>query len=198
METNSGRTNVEPSQSVPDVLQDKRILEGRRSFFLWLIAVGTAAMGTLLSVPLVRYVLYPVFATTTSRSWSNLSSLSDYASLASPKRKNVEIKQIDGWRESIAKKPVYVVKGNRKPSINDTEVLTAVCPHLGCDVPWVPSENKFHCPCHGSEFAADGSLLRGPATRGMDTLPLKMEKGNLVTLYEYFQALLSYKKVIGY
>ncbi len=198
METNLNQGNIESPQPGSDATQDKRVLEGRRSFFLWLIAVGTAAMGALLAVPLVRYVLFPVFATTTSRSWSSLNKFSDYASLTAPDRKDVEIKQVDGWRESIARKPVYVVKGKRKPSIDDTEVLTAVCPHLGCDVPWVPSENKFHCPCHGSEFAADGSLLRGPAKRGMDTLPIKVENGKLETLYEYFQALLSYKKVIGY
>lgn len=198
MDTNSNQENTNDSGRSLDTVADIRIREGRRSFFLWLIAVGTAAMGALLSIPLVRYVLYPVFATTTSRSWSNLGTISDYASLTAPDRKDIEIKQIDGWRESIAKKPVYVVKGKRKPSIDDTEVLTAVCPHLGCDVPWIPSQNKFHCPCHGSEFAPDGALLRGPATRGMDTLPIKVENGKLKTLYEYFQALLSYKKVTGY
>jgi len=32
----------------------------------------------------------------------------------------------------------------------------------------------------------------------MDTLPIKVENGKLKTLYEYFQALLPYKKIIGY
>ncbi len=198
METNSNQKNLEASGQTSETVTDKRILEGRRSFFLWLIAVGTAAMGALLAVPLVRYVLFPVFTETTSRTWSGLSTFSDDASISTPERKFAVIKEVDGWRESIAKKPVYVVKGKRKPSINNTEVLTAVCPHLGCDVPWDPSTNKFHCPCHGSEFAADGSLLRGPAKRGMDTLPIKVENGKLKTLYEYFQALLPYKKIIGY
>ncbi len=197
METNSDRRETEPSQSAPGAETDKRILEGRRSFFLWLIAVGTAAMGALLAVPLVRYVLYPVLATTTRQSWSSLGQASDYASMTAPQRKDVDIKQVDGWRESFSKNAVYVTKGKRQGSVGGTEVLTAVCPHLGCDVPWVPSTNRFHCPCHGSEFAADGSLLRGPARRGMDTLPIKVEKGNLATLYEYFQALLPFKKQVG-
>jgi len=198
METNSDQNKSQSSGPARIAETDKRILEGRRSFFLWLIAVGTAAMGALLAVPLVRYVLFPVFTTTTSRTWSGLGTFSDYGSTTTPGRKFAVTKQVDGWRESISKKPVYIVKGKRKPSINNTEVLTAVCPHLGCDVPWSPSENKFHCPCHGSEFAADGSLLRGPAKRGMDTLPIKVENGKLKTLYEYFQALLPYKKIIGY
>ena len=197
METSSNQKNGESTQSAFEGIGDKRILEGRRSFFLWLIAIGTAAMGTLLAVPLVRYVLYPVFATTTSRSWSNLGHEGHYASITAPHRKDVDIKQVDGWRESISKKPVYITKGKRKPSINNTEVLTAVCPHLGCDVPWNEAEGKFMCPCHGSQFGPDGSLLQGPAERGMDTLPIRSENDDLMVRYEYFQALLAYKKEVG-
>jgi len=196
METNSGQTNMDSTQPILDTGEDKRILEGRRSFFLWLIAVGTAAMGTLLAVPLVRYVLYPVFAVTTSLSWSDLGPESDFASITAPERKVVNIKQVDGWREAVSRKPVYVTKGNRKGSLNGIGVLSAVCPHLGCEVPWNAAEGRFVCPCHGSQFAPDGSLLQGPALRGMDTLPIKVEKQDLMTRYEYFQALLSYKKKV--
>lgn len=197
METNEDQRNRKMQQSVSRMEQDKRILEGRRSFFLWLVAIGTAAMGALLSVPLVRYALYPVFAQTTSLSWSKLGRKSNYASLTDPQRKDIQIKQVDGWRESISKKPVYVTKGKRKPSMGNTEVLTAVCPHLGCEVPWNADEGKFECPCHGSKFAPDGSLLQGPATRGMDTLPIKVQNNELMVRYEYFQALLPYKKEVG-
>jgi len=196
MESNSYQTNMESLPSDSDVTQDKRILEGRRSFFLWLIAVGTAAMGALLSVPLIRYVLYPVFATTTSLSWSDLGRESDFASITAPERRVVNIKQVDGWREVVSRKPVYVTKGTRKGSLNGVEVLSAVCPHLGCEVPWNAAEGKFMCPCHGSQFGPDGSLLQGPALRGMDTLPIKIENQDLMTRYEYFQALLSYKKEV--
>jgi cytochrome b6-f complex iron-sulfur subunit len=41
--------------------------------------------------------------------------------------------------------------------------LNAVCTHLGCVVPWSAATNKFMCPCHGSQYAPDGSVVRGPA-----------------------------------
>lgn len=41
--------------------------------------------------------------------------------------------------------------------------LNAVCTHLGCVVPWVPAENKFKCPCHGSQYDRNGKVIRGPA-----------------------------------
>ena len=43
------------------------------------------------------------------------------------------------------------------------------CTHLGCTFPWNPRDNQFQCPYHGSRYAADGSVVRGPAP-----LPLKL------------------------
>ena len=28
---------------------------------------------------------------------------------------------------------------------------------------WVQAENKFKCPCHGSQYNAEGKVVRGPA-----------------------------------
>jgi len=38
------------------------------------------------------------------------------------------------------------------------------CPHLGCALKYNPQEHSWDCPCHGSRFAEDGSLLDNPAT----------------------------------
>lgn len=39
--------------------------------------------------------------------------------------------------------------------------VSTVCTHLGCIVK--PSPTGFDCPCHGSKFAADGTVIKGPA-----------------------------------
>ncbi len=44
-------------------------------------------------------------------------------------------------------------------------VASAVCSHLGCTVAHFQSDQRFHCPCHGSVFGADGAVLHGPAPR---------------------------------
>ena len=38
------------------------------------------------------------------------------------------------------------------------------CPHMGCALKWNPQEHSWDCPCHGSRFSKDGSLLDNPAT----------------------------------
>ena len=38
------------------------------------------------------------------------------------------------------------------------------CPHLGCALKWNPQEHSWDCPCHGSRFQADGTLIDNPAT----------------------------------
>lgn len=43
-----------------------------------------------------------------------------------------------------------------------------VCTHLGCLYNWNTQENKFICPCHGSQFQLDGTYIRGPAPRSLD------------------------------
>lgn len=40
---------------------------------------------------------------------------------------------------------------------------SAACSHAGCVVHWNPFERCWDCPCHGSHFAVDGSVLNGPA-----------------------------------
>lgn len=48
------------------------------------------------------------------------------------------------------------------------------CPHLGCTVPWEPSENQFHCPCHGSLYDTTGQNVGGPAPRPMDYMEVEI------------------------
>jgi glycine/D-amino acid oxidase-like deaminating enzyme/nitrite reductase/ring-hydroxylating ferredoxin subunit len=43
------------------------------------------------------------------------------------------------------------------------QLSSAACTHLGCHLKWNTFERCWDCPCHGSQFAPDGSVLNGPA-----------------------------------
>ncbi|PON66960.1 Rieske iron-sulfur protein [Trema orientale] len=57
--------------------------------------------------------------------------------------------------------PTYLVV--EKDRTLATYGINAVCTHLGCVVPWNAAENKFICPCHGSQYNDQGRVVRGPA-----------------------------------
>jgi glycine/D-amino acid oxidase-like deaminating enzyme/nitrite reductase/ring-hydroxylating ferredoxin subunit len=46
-------------------------------------------------------------------------------------------------------------------------VHSASCTHLGCVVHWNSLEQCWDCPCHGSQFAPDGTALNGPAVSSL-------------------------------
>lgn len=52
--------------------------------------------------------------------------------------------------------------------------MSNICTHLGCVPTWLPAENKFKCPCHGSGYYPNGINFEGPAPR-----PLERFKVNL-------------------
>jgi len=54
--------------------------------------------------------------------------------------------------------------------------LSSTCPHLACVVGWDATRSRFACPCHGSEFERDGSVLNPPAPRPLDRFAVQIEK----------------------
>ncbi len=168
-------------------------LDGRRSFLGALLGVGSAFVGGLLSVPLVRFALFPLLRRTTELKSSLVGAVSEFSALTAPAMRTIQIEQVDGWRKTVSEKAVYVTTDEDGQFC----VLTSVCPHLGCTVPWNKEKNQFICPCHGATFTKDGALISGPSLRGMDTLESSVQGGQLLVRFQYFRQLVSYKEVIG-
>lgn len=165
----------------------------RRSFLGALLGVGSVFVTALLSVPLVRFALFPLIRRTTELKSSPLGSLGDFSSLSEPVARTIQIEQVDGWRKAISEKTVYVTKDSQ----GQLCVLSSICPHLGCTVPWVSAKKEFVCPCHGANYAADGARVSGPSQRGMDTLETSVQDGQLMVRFQYFRQLVADKEVIG-
>lgn len=53
---------------------------------------------------------------------------------------------------------------------NSVNVVTATCTHEGCTVSAF-ANNRFVCPCHGSQFSTSGAVANGPATRALQSFP---------------------------
>jgi menaquinol-cytochrome c reductase iron-sulfur subunit len=168
-------------------------VSSRRTFLGALFALGSAFIAALLSVPLIRFALFPLIRRTTELKSSSVGSLTEFSSLTEPAMRTIQIEQVDGWRKAVSEKAVYVTKDAK----GDLCVLTSVCPHLGCTVPWNKEKKEFICPCHGGTFTPDGARISGPSQRGMDTLETSVQDGQIMVRFQYFRQLVADKEVIG-
>jgi Rieske Fe-S protein len=63
----------------------------------------------------------------------------------------------------------FAVKDNNGKS----HVFAINCSHLGCSVALNTADKTFDCPCHGSRYHLDGTVLRGPAPAPLSDLSWK-------------------------
>jgi Rieske Fe-S protein len=56
-----------------------------------------------------------------------------------------------------------------------------ICPHNGCNLAWVQEDRQVECPCHGSRFAGDGTVLHPPANVDIESFPVEADaQGNVI------------------
>ncbi|WP_158895415.1 FAD-dependent oxidoreductase [Amycolatopsis anabasis] len=69
----------------------------------------------------------------------------------------------------VARTGATVVAAYRSPE-GELHTVGAHCTHLGCLVAFNNAERTWDCPCHGSRFEVDGTVIQGPATRPLRKL----------------------------
>ncbi|PDT83803.1 FAD-dependent oxidoreductase [Sinorhizobium sp. BJ1] len=63
-----------------------------------------------------------------------------------------------------------ILRGDEKIAVcrdsdGSLNAVSASCTHKGCTVTWNNADRTWDCPCHGSIFASDGSVIHGPASK---------------------------------
>jgi len=83
--------------------------------------------------------------------------------------------------ETLAAGEPFVPPGRSVAVFRDKEgvyAISTVCTHLGCIVK--PSAAGFECPCHGSRFAPDGEVRKGPAPKPLPWLQVSVKGGVVI------------------
>lgn len=144
-----------------DDLDEQTEAPARRSFLGAVSGVIQAGIGIFLAIPVLRYVLHPVFeARAVETVWTDAGLLVDIP-IGEPQRRVLSLIERDGWSVRPVAKAIWVM---RRPD-DTVAVLTAVCPHLGCSINWQTSSKRYDCACHQSYFDLAGKLLSGPSRR---------------------------------
>jgi Rieske Fe-S protein len=66
-------------------------------------------------------------------------------------------------------------------SLGNVYAFRLECPHQNTPLRWVAADDRFQCPRHHSQYAADGYFISGRATRGMDRYAVKRD-GNVIAV----------------
>jgi cytochrome b6-f complex iron-sulfur subunit len=79
--------------------------------------------------------------------------------------------------------PRFVVANGKQlsqdyPQKPGVKALYKVCVHLGCLYKWVPTNDRFECPCHGSKYLPTGIRVDGPARRNLDVFVIQCVDAN--------------------
>ena len=51
--------------------------------------------------------------------------------------------------------------------------VSPACTHIKCTVGWNTAEKSWDCPCHGSRFSFDGSVLTAPARKDLEVIQME-------------------------
>jgi nitrite reductase/ring-hydroxylating ferredoxin subunit len=144
----------------------------RRQSLLKIAGAFNGAVGVLLGIPIVRYVLSPMRRD--DDRWVPLGTLDQFPTgetrLAT--FRNPVSNRSDG---DTAELPCWV----RNVDGSKFQVFAINCAHLGCPVRWFPQSHLFMCPCHGGAYYEDGSRASGPPERGLFEYPFKVLDGKL-------------------
>lgn len=66
---------------------------------------------------------------------------------------------------------------------NQFHALDAGCAHAGCVVlPYDGIDQAIFCPCHGSSYAIDGSVLTGPTTSPLTAMDITFDGDNTLVI----------------
>ncbi len=167
-----------PGESKADDLPpaEKAEAHSRRVLLFKLSVLLNAAVGTVLAVPLVGYLLGPaVNKSADAGSWVKLGSINEFpvgetrlADFESP------VNSLDDGE--TAKLPCWV----RRVSTEKFQVFAINCAHLGCPVHWFAQSKLFLCPCHGGTYYEDGARASGPPQRGLFEYRYKLDGDSLL------------------
>lgn len=154
-----------PAQPVSEqpTLNPESANHSRRAFLFKLSVALNAAVGAVLAVPLIGYLLGPAMRKNTAPgAWINLGPVADFP-VGETRLANFRSPVASFDDGDTAKTSAWV----RRISDQKFQVFAINCAHLGCPVRWFAQSKLFLCPCHGGAYYEDGSRASGPPERGL-------------------------------
>ncbi|HEY5212601.1 MAG TPA: Rieske (2Fe-2S) protein [Acidobacteriaceae bacterium] len=135
----------------------------RRKFLFKISLLVNGAVGAVLAVPVLGYVLGPILKRNQSYNyWVPVGNLEQFPAgeTRMGQYRNPDGTPADGQTRNL---PCWV----RHIANNQFQVFAINCAHMECPVHWFPASKLFMCPCHGGVYYENGAVAAGPPPRGL-------------------------------
>ncbi len=153
----------------------------RRGFLKLSTGMLGSVVAVILAAPLVGTLVGTIYRTKKLQ-WTKVGEV-DLLPLGQPVKLSWTDEKADEFIRESVERDVWAIKH----SATEVTIFSPICPHLGCRYDWHPDKHEFICPCHGSLYSINGQVLGGPAPRPLDTLPGRLENGEIFVEWERFQ-----------
>jgi Rieske Fe-S protein len=145
----------------------------RRTFLGWWIAGLLTAIVVTVLAPLGVYVFPPLRPNLRAGKIrvslnTPLADIPEGSAVRFDSPAGMSFTMADGGEANTAGDPTY--GGFLARDKGTLRAFAITCPHLGCSYNYDDGLRHFLCPCHGSQFALDGSIVHGPATAPLSHL----------------------------
>lgn len=128
----------------------------RRSLLVRGTVIGSGAIGVMLSVPALGFLLSPLFSSRRV-GWVTVGSI-DAVEEDQPTPFTVGVPLGTGSEPNLTvARVVYVVRRGA-----EVIALSNTCSHMQCNVHWDRGLDQFLCPCHGGLYDRTGRNVGGP------------------------------------
>lgn len=148
-------------------------LVSRRRFFERVSIGLSSAAGALLAVPIVGFVLAPLFRRR-PEAWRAVGQEREFKV-----GETVAVKFQDPsplpWAGVTANTAAWL----RRESETEFIAFAINCSHLGCPVRWLKDAELFMCPCHGGVYYKDGTVAAGPPPKPLSRYAVRVQSGEV-------------------
>lgn len=170
--------------------------DARRGFLELATRLLASAVGAVIAVPAIRFILHPLGESAGSLDHETIRvAARRELNPRRPVRVSVFGELHDAWTrvDRIKLGTAWLVQSGE----GNVRAFSAECPHQGCQIDWNDDARRFDCPCHKSGFGEDGRCLFGPAPRGMDELDVALTDDSIRIRYQRFRPRLKEKEPLG-